>query len=1046
LDLQALPCFVAAVSVDGNVWLFNPAGKPSMVIPAGFFPFMNSILARSLFVVSLLGGMPSALSGGVVAANFDDGAGTSSPDQYPGIAGSGWSGAWTTGNLSSGGITAAIETTPPLGSGGNHLRVALASTSSDAGIGRAFENGNGTSGVDGTKPVTFEFDVRLDSANSGFTSSNDYLTIHNNTGLVSASGTATWIIRVVGGASPQWQVYNGNRDGGSFNAGLLVNSGMPALAGTTYSFTVVADPVSRSYSTTISNGTTDVTVPNMGFRTSATTIGDTFGTFGKKDSSGDTLAYAIDSIAISGETPPPPPPPPATFPVVFDMVHHNPGEPLYQSQFNSPAFTKDMGFNGKVFFLFESAQLAVNWDGFDTADKVILPVGSPDRAWVDAKRAEITAKYDAAKAEGLQVFAMSDLVLFPKRLVSLYGMSGTMGNVNNADTELWLRRTMNLMFTQFPQLDGIMVRIGETYLNDAPYHQGEIDNKNDANATIIPLMNILRDEVCVKLNKKIYFRTWGSFDTDLSTFLAVSNGVEPHPNLTWSVKHCEGDFHRGNAYSKVMGQGRHPFIVEVQCAREYEGKGALPNYIANGVIEGFEEHAANPTQSLRHLWQNSPLMRGVWTWSRGGGWRGPYIRNELWCELNAWVMAQWALDPAATELSLFNRFATEKLGLPASQLGDFRQLALLSAKAAWRWKRGTNNSLVTWWSRDEYYTYPNLPSSAAALATMLADQDEAVAEFAEIVAIARSLTPADPADREFILSSSLYGLHLMEILRTVKNLKANEGVDPVKLKSWLDRHDEAWSAYLDLANQFPDSISTFYTRNAWQTSGGENPVTAEPRIRATVDALADSDNDGLIDLAENVPAGIDTDNDGIPDYLDTDSDNDGVPDAVEIGRYWDDPIDSNNDGTPDFRDATRSPGAFTTWRQEHFARQWNAEGAAAWLANPDGDAYCNGLEYALVGNPSGRDFSLSSLDPATLELHFRRNTAATDSTITVMMSQDMTHWVGVASSAHGAPFVPLVSGWHADETAGNGQVAVGRGAPTTGEKIFLRISASLDGP
>jgi hypothetical protein len=1008
---------------------------------------MTARFTNSLCAVSLLAGMSVPLSAGLVTAGFDGGAGTSSADQYPGIAGSGWSGAWNTGNLPSGGINATLQSTPPLGTGGNHLRVAVASTNADVGIGRAFDNGNGTSGVDGTKPVTFEFDVRLDSFNSGFSSSTgDYLTIHNNTSLVSASGTATWIIRVVGGATPQWQVYNGNRDGAAFNAARLVNSGMTAVPGTIYSFTIVADPVNRSYTSTISNGSGQVTVENMGFRTNATTVGDTFGTFGKKDSAGDTLAYAIDSITISGETPPPPPPPPATFPVVFDMVHHNPGEPLYQSQFNSPSFTKNMGFNGKVFFLFESAQLAVNWDEFNTVDKVILPVGSADRAWVDAKRTEITAKYNAAKAEGLQVFAMSDLVLFPKRLVSLYGMSSTMGNVNNATTELWLRRTMNLMFTQFPQLDGIMVRIGETYLNDAPYHQGKIDNKSDANATIIPLMNILRDEVCVKLNKKIYFRTWGSFDTDLNTFLATSNGVKPHPNLTWSVKHCEGDFHRGNAYSKVMGQGRHPFIVEVQCAREYEGKGAMPNYIANGVIEGFEEHTANPTQSLRHLWQNSPLMRGVWTWSRGGGWRGPYIKNELWCELNAWVMAQWALDPAATELSLFNRFATEKLGLPASQLGAFRQLALLSAKAAWRWKRGSNNSLSPWWSRDEYYTYPNLPGSAPALASMLADQDEAVAEFTEIVAIARSLTPADPTDREFILSSSLYGLHLMEILRTVKNLKANEGVNPVKLKSWLGRHDESWTAYLELANQFPDSISTFYTRNAWQTSGGENPVTAEPRIRTTVNALLDGDGDGLIDLAENIPSGVDSDNDGTPDYLDTDSDNDGLPDAVELGRYWDDPIDSNSDGTPDFRDPSNKTGAFTEWRQEHFARLWNAETSAGWLSNPDGDSYCNGLEYALAGDPSARNASLSSLDSATLALQFRRNPAATDSTITILTSTDMTHWQAAASSIRGATFTPLLPGWFANESSGDGLVRVGRTAPTASERVFLRIRATLDQP
>ena len=407
-------------------------------------------------------------------------------------------------------------------------------------------------------------------------------------------------------------------------------------------------------------------------------------------------------------------------------------------------------------------------------------------------------------------------------------------------------------------------------------------------------------------------------------------------------------------------------------------------------------------------------------------------------------MAQWALDPAATELSLFNRFATEKLGLPASQLADFRRLALLSAKAAWRWKRGTNNSLSAWWSRDEYYTYPNLPASAPALATMLADQDEAVAEFTEIVAIARTLTPADPADREFILSSSLYGLRLMEILRTVKNLKVNEGVDNVKLKSWLDRHDEAWTAYLDLANQFPDSISTFYTRDAWQTSGGEDPITAEPRIRATVNALADSDGDGLIDLAENTPLGVSSDNDATPDYLDADSDNDGISDADELGRYWDDPIDSNGDGTPDFRDAARSPGAYLNWRQDHFARQWKSETSAGWLANPDGDAYCNGLEYTLVGNPSARDASLSALDATSLSLRFRRNPAATDSTITVLTSSDMTTWQAAARSVRGAAFTPLLPGWFATESAGNGQVEVGRSA--AGERVFLRISATPDAP
>ena len=851
------------------------------------------------------------------------------------------------GNSAAGAVTAGIASATPLAPGaGNYLELSLTAANADAGVGRAVAGS-----VDLSRPVTFEFSIRLDTSLSGFTSSTDYLTLHNHPSLVTASGASTWLIRLVGGSSPQWQVYNGGRNDGAFNAALLVNTGMPATAGTTYRFTVVADSATRSYSTTIDNGNTTVMVANMGFRSSASSLGSYLSAFAKKSAATDQLSYAIDSIRISGESPPSPPEPPVTFPVVFDMVHHNPGEALYQSQFNDPAFTGSMGANGKVYFLFESAQLAVNWDEFDTADKVILPQGSADRAWVDAKRAEITAKYDAAKSAGLEVYAMSDLILFPKRLVSLHGMSSTMGNVNDPNTQLWLRRLMRLMFTQFPQLDGIMVRIGETYLNDAPYHQGKIDNKNSASSTIIPLMNLLREEVCVQLGKKIYFRTWGSFDTDLATFLAVSNGVEPHANLTWSVKHCEGDFHRGNSFSKVLGQGRHPFIVEVQCAREYEGKGAYPNYIAHGVIDGFEEHAANPGQSLRHLWQSSPLMRGVWTWSRGGGWEGPYIKNELWCELNAWVMAQWARDPAASEESLFNRFATEKLGLPPSQVAAFRELAMLSAEAAWRAKRGTNNGLSAWWSRDQYYLYPTLPSNAGSRATVLADQDAAVAKFERIVQLARSLTPARPEDREFLISSSLYGLHLMRIWQAVKNLESNEGVDSLKLKSWLDRHDEAWVDYQELAASYPNSISSFYTKNALRSSGGENPTTAEPRIRNAVAALADADSNGIPDLAENVPAGRDADSDGIADFQDPDNDGDGSPDVDEIGRYWDEPIDSNGDGVPDFLDPLRRPSGQLHWRQQKFSRAWFNEEIAGESADPDGDGEINLFEFATGQDP-----------------------------------------------------------------------------------------------
>ncbi|MFI3294310.1 MAG: hypothetical protein SNI70_12450, partial [Rikenellaceae bacterium] len=367
------------------------------------------------------------------------------------------------------------------------------------------------------------------------------------------------------------------------------------------------------------------------------------------------------------------------FPLILDMVHHNPGEALYESAYNNPETIKKMGYNGKVYFLFESPMLAINWESVDSD---ILPKGSEERKWVDQKAEQIRSMQAASTNAGLTTLAQSDLILFPKRLVEKYDLADRMGDARDPEVEKLIRAQIAEMFDQFPLLDGLVTRIGETYLHDAPYHLGAINEKNSPENTIIPLLNILRDEICVKRNKLLIFRTWVSFDTNLENYMKVSDSVEPHKNLVIAVKHCEGDFHRSNPFSKVIGEGRHPQIIEIQCAREYEGKGAYPHYVANGVIEGFEEHQNMPElaiNSIREFATTKPeLYAGIWTWTRGGGWGGPYIKDELWCDLNAWVVAQWAADPTQREEDIFNRYAVEKMKLKGDDVAKFRRLCLLS--------------------------------------------------------------------------------------------------------------------------------------------------------------------------------------------------------------------------------------------------------------------------------------------------------------------------------------------------------------------------------
>lgn len=500
---------------------------------------------------------------------------------------------------------------------------------------------------------------------------------------------------------------------------------------------------------------------------------------------------------------------------VMDMVHHNPGEPLYESMYNRPDVLKEMGYNSKCFFLFDSPTLAINWDDFDER---ILPRGSAEREWVDRKAARLHGMFNDCKRNGLDVYAMSDLVLLPKRLIELYNIEKTYGNPLDGQTQRILRYQIRQIFKQFSQMDGLVVRIGETYLEDAPFHKGNIQNKSDADKCIIPLMNLLREEICVNLNKKLIFRTWWAFDVDDKKYQYVSDRVEPHPNLVIAIKHCEGDFHRGNLFSKVLGMGRHQQLVEVQCAREYEGKGAYPNYIGRGVIEGFEEDAhrkaAGKHWCMRDIYNTGKLV-GMWTWTRGGGWEGPYPKNELWCDLNAWVMAQWAASPKQSEESVFNRYATERLKLDKKSAKRFRELALLSEKATLLGMRSAAHpdDVFAMWVRDEYITFPALPKDVAKVKTLLQEKDVAVDCWEKMLDLTKQISVPDGQLDEVMKVSCRYGLQMYRIYRSLFHLSAiRQGMVAEDKSTYINEYDAAWKELNTLEREKSETCPSLYSK------------------------------------------------------------------------------------------------------------------------------------------------------------------------------------------------------------------------------------------
>ncbi|MCP3997969.1 MAG: hypothetical protein GY722_23360, partial [bacterium] len=226
--------------------------------------------------------------------------------------------------------------------------------------------------------------------------------------------------------------------------------------------------------------------------------------------------------------------------------------------------------------------------------------------WIESYAAKMRSDLHTAKESGLNCLAWTDFVVLPKVLVDRHrdeiasavavrddlGIKGVFTpDIHKPLTREIVRAQVREIFTTFPELDGLVVRVGETYLHELPHHTGGDPIVHGVDSHIA-LLELLREEVCCKLDRTLVYRTWMSgIDEDADAYLAATAAIEPHPQLYFVIKHCVGDYHRTHRFSPPLGIGDHKQVVEIQCQREYEGKGAFPNLIAAGVIDGFEEDA-----------------------------------------------------------------------------------------------------------------------------------------------------------------------------------------------------------------------------------------------------------------------------------------------------------------------------------------------------------------------------------------------------------------------------------------------------------------------
>lgn len=285
-------------------------------------------------------------------------------------------------------------------------------------------------------------------------------------------------------------------------------------------------------------------------------------------------------------------------------------------------------------------------------------------AKIDAYRELYGILFAIAAEEGLQVFLTTDVMYYNADLRRYLGSS------RQSATE-WLGVALQQLFRDFPEIAGVVIRIGET---DGLDVEGDFRSQlllrrpRHARRFLQALLPLFE-----RSGRTLIFRTWsvgahaiGDLAWNERTFHKVFDGIES-PALVISMKYGETDFFRYLPLNKLFFVSDHKKLIEFQARREYEGFGAYPSFVGWDV----EKYVAE----LR----SAKNVVGASVWCQTGGWgklrQLTFIRNSSpWIELNADVILRiWRGESCEEAVESYVR--SRLPAVPAEAMLEFLRLS-----------------------------------------------------------------------------------------------------------------------------------------------------------------------------------------------------------------------------------------------------------------------------------------------------------------------------------------------------------------------------------